>query len=508
MVILPSFPFARGQEGIFLPQLLERPTEIQLTECHPELVSGSIPAHDPWILKQVQDDDAEYDSALVEPVADSNYETEAQENFQRWLGSLALEKNVGVQQDFEQSHDTNLLEQMKLAKNGSPEAGRFVDITIGTAVAEACFKSDHITKITTELNPNGQLMQFGQTMQNVHKNALTMRPNRHEKLQEITKIEALNGQRIEAALQAGELDDYYFVVPSIVPDDVPETQLGPEGDGYFVHSLTFVIQATTKETSGAVTTESAFLAGTDADEQDDFESRIAKRHDISSLQKIYENFGLVAPDTAAGFLANGLQIHKSLLPNGVADVARWLDTARGEISGAATTKTDEYYQNLRENSRQKEARLADVKAAVREEFLHHAEKLDEPMEAVKLLWQIIKTHAVEASFQNTDIDPYVFGREAVENIREARTFLARGDYEAFLAAREKSHETATVSGCGGGAAKKDQDKENGAEKQELGDKFGSLQFSCPKCHRTNTRPQGKLLSRCQHCGKDVTCATK
>lgn len=37
------------------------------------------------------------------------------------------------------------------------------------------------------------------------------------------------------------------------------------------------------------------------------------------------------------------------------------------------------------------------------------------------------------------------------------------------------------------------------------DQFGSLEFSCPKCGATNTRPVGRLIRNCQHCGADVTC---
>jgi hypothetical protein len=40
---------------------------------------------------------------------------------------------------------------------------------------------------------------------------------------------------------------------------------------------------------------------------------------------------------------------------------------------------------------------------------------------------------------------------------------------------------------------------------EDGDKFGSLEFDCPKCRRTNRRPRGKLIPNCQKCGADVTC---
>lgn len=39
----------------------------------------------------------------------------------------------------------------------------------------------------------------------------------------------------------------------------------------------------------------------------------------------------------------------------------------------------------------------------------------------------------------------------------------------------------------------------------LEDQYGPLNFSCPKCGATNTRPFGSLISNCQHCGGDVTC---
>ncbi|HLE49022.1 MAG TPA: hypothetical protein VI819_03265 [Patescibacteria group bacterium] len=38
-----------------------------------------------------------------------------------------------------------------------------------------------------------------------------------------------------------------------------------------------------------------------------------------------------------------------------------------------------------------------------------------------------------------------------------------------------------------------------------GDKYGSLEFSCPHCGSTNTRPYNQLIRNCQHCGEDVSC---
>ena len=38
------------------------------------------------------------------------------------------------------------------------------------------------------------------------------------------------------------------------------------------------------------------------------------------------------------------------------------------------------------------------------------------------------------------------------------------------------------------------------------DKFGSREFECPECGKTNIRPKDELLKNCQHCGSNkVSC---
>ncbi len=51
--------------------------------------------------------------------------------------------------------------------------------------------------------------------------------------------------------------------------------------------------------------------------------------------------------------------------------------------------------------------------------------------------------------------------------------------------------SAVTVGSGGGLVESDQ--------------YGSLEFECPKCKKTNTRPKGQLIPNCQHCGQDVRC---
>ncbi|MGH7195593.1 MAG: hypothetical protein ACREGA_02325 [Candidatus Saccharimonadales bacterium] len=387
----------------------------------------------------------------VESIRSASYEAQVQRNFADWLGEIGLKGAAETSEPKRQDTETNLLGNLRRARNGSPEALNMIKANVATAVAEACFKKDHITKILTLANEAGELMQFGQTMTNVHKNALTMRPNRHPILREITKLEALNGQRIQTALAAGDLDDYYFVVPSIVPDNVPEAELGYKGDGYFLSGLTFVVQATTRQKNGEVTTESAFIEGVENGETKTFNQRLASRHDIQALAKIYDYFGLESPQTAAEFLNNGLKIPKSLMPNGMADFMRWCDQAKDDIFGRQITRNPQDYIKIIYESRRREASLLGTRQKVLDELLESAYDLNEPMQAVKQMWKIIKNFAVEASFKNNYIDPLVFGAEAAGHIHQIRNFIADGQEHMARESMEKAQKTAVAGGCGGGS---------------------------------------------------------
>jgi len=56
-----------------------------------------------------------------------------------------------------------------------------------------------------------------------------------------------------------------------------------------------------------------------------------------------------------------------------------------------------------------------------------------------------------------------------------------------------------------GSMAKSQLEEAGYGNQAGTDKYGSLQFKCPKKGCLNNRPPGKLIKHCQKCGADVTC---
>lgn len=431
-------------------------------------------------------DAAESDAPNVSLARDVPYERFTQARYKHWLGGLSIRRTVEVKHMQESAYDTSLLDKIREAKAGSAEALNMVGINVGTATTEACFKDRHVVEIALEIGDDGELFQFGQSMLSVHANALTMRPNRHPILQNITLIEALNGHRIRDGLKSGMLDDHWLLVPSIVPDGVPENELGHKGDGYFLDSLTFVLQATTKQPTGEVITQSGFMAGVKADAEASFEERIARRYDIKALARIYEQLGQEPPSTAAEFLDGGLYIPKVLMPNGVVDFMRWCDEATDEQRGHDWVRHPNEYASIIEESRRREASLADVRQRVIDDLLEAADVLETPMDAVQLMWDLVRIHTVDASFTNTYIDPRVFGGEAARHIDQVRQAIRDGtDSTLMEEERQKAQELAVISGCGGGASASEAD---GSSKVGSGEGSGMCTFiskECPMCGAKN-----------------------
>jgi hypothetical protein len=445
-------------------------------------------------------------------VRDAEYELETQARFNQWMGSLAVHTMAEVVDAGEEQPGVNLLERLRLAKTDSPEgreALNMVDINIAKAVYEVCFKENHVTTTSMHRDKDGNLIQFGQTADSVYRNAITERPNRHSKLQEITRIEALNGHRIDDALKAGVLKGHYFVVASIVPEGVPEEDLGPDGDGYFLDGLTFVIQATTEQSNGNILTKSGFMAGVEADENDSFEQKVAKRFDIKVLSLVYQRLGLEPPRTAAGFLNNGIYIPKEMMPNGVVDFMRWCAEASDEVLGRDIERKPEDFMAIELASKRREASLKDVCLKVREDLLSTVDELEAPMEAIQRMWDFVKEHATRDSFRNPNIDPKVFGRAAAPYIEKVRQEIKNGtgNLQDYM---RKALELSIITGCGGGSSAPGGGAFGGGSYGVFGesstgsDRFGSLKFECPQGH-VNVRKPNELIPNCTTCGTSVQC---
>lgn len=388
--------------------------------------------------------------------------TESERRFHKLLGSVAMQGSVERPQD--SGEKMTILEAIRAAREGSTQAESMIDINIATAVTEACFKYDHITKVAMRLNDSGDLMQFGQTMQEMHFNSIVYRQNRHAKLQDVTKIEALNGHCIEDAARAGLLKDYYFIADSLVPQDVPEKDLKDEG--YFLNTLTFVTQATTAE-DGVVTTESVFSKGTAAHESARFHKRIDKRFDLEAVSRVRQRLGL-SPVTTTEEALRGIFVHKSMLPNGVIDYKRMIDEEAHSVAGVSL-KTDDYYEQLAPRSKEREESLERTKQLVKEALLEQARTLKTPMEAVQCIGDLVHEFTVISAVDNHHIDAYIFGKQAAQQIEETRYRMSIGDVVGAQLALREAVRVAVISFCGGGSAGRGANK-GGSSKNKKSEK--------------------------------------
>jgi hypothetical protein len=426
----------------------------------------------------------------LQPRLAQDVETEAaaQAGFNQWLGSVGTAAIAELEPP---KPRVSLLERLRAAKAGSAEALKMIGMNVATATAEASFKGPHIASpIVMRVTANGEFSQHGQTDDDIQHNALTMRPSRHPVLERITQIEALNRHRIKEASEAGLLKDYYFLVPSIVPAGVPEKDLGDQGDGYFLDGLTYSLQATTERNPLEVVTEPAFLQGVEADPQDSFEDRLAKRHDIRALQMVYKKLKLKAPETAEGFL-QGVLIPKEMMPNGVADFMRLCEEAADQIHGRINVRTVEDYMALKTESKRRELSLKDVNQKVIGDLLASVDSMTDPMDPVGLMWRSIRNHLTENSFTNMHIDPAVLGKAAAPYVIAARTHIQKGNHDLAHMYMREAYEKAVVTGCGGGGSSEKRDTDAAGNEidndssAESDDECTFVSEECPVCHEKN-----------------------
>jgi hypothetical protein len=231
---------------------------------------------------------------------------------------------------------------------------------------------------------------------------------------------------------------------------MPEAELDYRGEGYFTRTMSYSMQATTAE-GGTVVTETAFRKGTSADETAMYADRQAQRYDLEAIGMVYESLGFPAPKTALEFLENPLLLKKSEFPNGILDVLRRCDIAADVLQDVMNPRDIADYMGLFERSAARDATLADVRTHVRQDLLAAVGTFEHPEDAIKLLWDLVRDHAVRDAGSNEAIDAIAFGPLAAVHIGKAREAHAAGDDEGRDKWVAEAMEVSSVSGCGGGS---------------------------------------------------------
>ena len=365
----------------------------------------------------------------------------------RFIGSVVLEETLEIESTA--MSRMSLMDAIHEANRGNEQALQMVRMNAATDVMERTFKAGHITEVPIEQDENGTLFQFGQPMHEVYANSFRyMNPSTC--MQKRLEAEALNGQRIQTYAQSGLLDDYAFVVFSLVPDDMDSHAAKQEG--FFTDTMSGVIQLTTKK-GDAITVESAFIAGTHTDP--------SERHDIKSIERMLRELGVsYEGKSTTEILSEPLLIHKNAIPRGVIDLVEQYDDQTQSFFGQQQPMQS--YDTYRDICRERESSMQEVGDRVTRRLLESADTLTSPTLASALLNKLSEEETLQRALTDTAIDPRVYGQQAAQHIIDARVLLAQGKIEESNKSLNSAKASAQSSSCAGNLKQLNQESQDAA----------------------------------------------
>ena len=462
-----SLPPSLEYEGIFMAAAAAEQLTIDLVYASPE-------------------------NELVRPVSELPEDVQTREQARRFIWAATKAGEIAVEQTVEEPRYKpieSLYDALITAnESNDADAHQLIYTNIKTDVIERTIKSGHVMKVDLCVDEAGKIQQFGQSMESVQANSLRFAAGSWQ-MRERTEAETTNAFRIQAAYEAGELDDHSLVVFSLAADNMEIDEM--QEAGFFTQTMSCAIQVTTAA-GGKLTTESAFVAGIKAEGE--------KRHDLDTVVEVGRRLGVNYEDKgAAQILSQPILIPNELLPNGAIDLVKlWDEAAGGTFFGEDRPAED--YQDYRLKCATREATYEPKILAIKQELLERTAEINNRVEATKMLAKLSGKNMVEQALSDRTIDSRVFGSIAAEHIEQARKHLERGDDDAAKIEAARAIRTETSSSCPSGGSK----NELNLEGKTGEDKYGSLQFKCPKGH-TNTRPRNQLISNCRTCGVSVKC---
>lgn len=329
----------------------------------------------------------------------------------------------------------SLMHAIHAAAAGDERARKVLHANVATDVAERTIKAGHIVSVDLETTPQGKIIQYGQTMESVHVNALAYAA-RSTVMRQRAEAETRNGTRIEDLHRRGLLQDYCFVVFSRYPDDMSDADAAKAG--FFADTKSCAIQVTSANGT-SLSMESAFVAGVPQLD--------GERHDGKAIEVLADKLDISYEGlTATQILDAPLLVHKSLLPNGVVDLVGMYDGAAGGLFfGQAKPKQD--YAAHTEICRQRQLEFEPAVSRIVDELIAMSADIRTPVQAVEAVNALSQREMVDLAIQDSRIDPRVFGVRSAAHIEEARAFLQQGELEKFEDARQNAQDTAESFSC-------------------------------------------------------------
>lgn len=401
----------------------------------------------------------------------------------RFIGHVAMD-DVYIDPCEEEAPNTSLLEAINRSNSGDEEAMASVQMNTHIAVVEAMIKSGHITKVPMTLNEHGNWLQHGQAMLHVHANALrTQIVQKHQGIKDRTEAETVNGHAIEDLGRMGTLDTHYVFVPSLFPEETEISfDVATKDAGFFGDTKTAAFQITSTDgAEGQV--ESAFVAGVT--------EKGGRRHDIEVMRRMYTLAGYDANDwMPLDFLKNPLLIHKSNLPNGIADIVELYDELASEIAEEklffGQNVESHEYATYADASKVREDGLQSVTDEVVSTLLSRSHELTTPESAIELLAQLVGPLGVEYAVFDHSIDANVFGHEAAQLIHQARFFQQTGELHMMHKVMGLAADKAVTTMCGMTISNLLEELEHlDKDTESSNDDCEFMSKKCPQCYKPN-----------------------
>ncbi len=423
------------------------------------------------------------------------------------IGGIALESVVEVgnsEFDIETNIPVNLAEALELARGGDKQAEKMIRTNVTTDYLERAYKSGFVSEVKLQRRADGELVQYGQKIEDVHINSLLHIDN--EKMKERAKIEALNSVRDKYYANNGLLTENARVVFSMVHQEMDEEEASKVG--FFTHTRSISIQLMT-EKEGEIIVQSAFVAGRESLSDPAFD-KLAIVNMASKLGIDYEG------QTTEEILGRPLLISKKLLPNLVSSIVEMFDESASEVTG--TQKFFGLDSDIKKTSSdyvEKESKSKQIAFEMQLDIEKVVDKLKQsnaksPTEATSKLAEYNEELLKQRIISDKTIDARVLGTKTAYYVNHARHLINSDIITNQQMQREiailqnRINNTGISSSCPGGAdSKKD---------KNIGDSSDLLNgFSDNEAEPDNTKPEDcEFVSKeCPKCGaKDVKTECK
>lgn len=424
------------------------------------------------------------------------------------IGGIALETLIDTEPvaefDIESNVPSNLAEALDRARSGDVHAEKMIRSNVTTDYLERAYKFGFVSEVELEKRPDGEIVQYGQSIEKVHVNSLVYIGN--EKMKQRAKIETLNSVRDKHYVNTGLLKDNARVTVSLVHEDMSDEEA--EEVGFFVPTKSISIQVMTEREDGQLVIQSAFVAGRENQSDEPF--------DKLAVVELARMFGVdYQGQTTEQILSRPWLVDKKLLPDLSVSVVERFDEAAEAVTGkkkffgrdiATSQKTHNYIEKAQKSKQIASEMKHDIDKVVQDLILF---RTDSPTAATEKLAELNDELVKRRIVADTSIDARVLGIETAYHVEHARALIRIDAINQQQLQREMSLlqlkiNEGSSNSCPGGAS----NRKNSLE----GDMFASvndindeqtdsdskmtedcefISKECPKCGEKNVKTECK-----------------